>query len=82
LIERYRAAAALVEHDPDLLAEAGTVRAVHALRVDIEKYVSNSGHDPLVEAIRALSTSVARDLSRTGQCVCGWGGGHLLRTLR
>ena len=61
LIERYRAASALVEHDPDLLKEAGTQHVVQSLRADIEKHVGSSGHDPLVEAIRALSTSVARE---------------------
>ena len=65
LIERYRAAAALVEHDTDLLMEAGTARAVQALREDIEKHVSGSGHDPLVEAMRALSTSVGREKDGT-----------------
>ena len=43
LIERYRAAAALVEHDSDLLSEAGTVSAVQALREDIEKHVNRTG---------------------------------------
>ena len=67
LIERYRAAAALVEHDSDLLSEAGTVSAVQALREDIEKHVNRSGHDPLVEAIRALSSTVARENGGEGK---------------
>ena len=37
------------------------MRAVQALRQDIETHVSRLGHDPLVEAIRTLSTGVARD---------------------
>jgi len=44
-----------------LALQGGTARAVQALREDIEKHVSSSGHDRLVEAIRALSTSVARE---------------------
>ena len=67
LIERYRAAAALVEHDSDLLSKAGTVSAVQALREDIEKHVNRSGHDPLVEAIRALSSTVARENGGEGK---------------
>jgi len=65
LIERYRAAAALVEYDTDLLTEVGTARAVQALREDIEKHVSGSWGDPLGEAIRALSASVAREKGGT-----------------
>jgi len=40
---------------------------VQALREDIEKHVNRSGHDPLVEAIRALSSTVARENGGEGK---------------
>jgi hypothetical protein len=54
LLERYRGAAALVEHDPEQLAEAGTWRVVVSLHDDLKRHVQTSGHDPLVEAVQGL----------------------------
>jgi hypothetical protein len=66
LLERYRAAAALFEQDPELLREAGTREVVRALRNDIEKHCRASTHEPLLEAITALATAVARVNASTG----------------
>ena len=60
LLERYRAAAALFEQDPELLHEGGTREVVGALHADVEKHRRTSGHDPLVEATSALVAAIAR----------------------
>ena len=60
LLERYRAAAALVELDPGLIEEAGTRDAVLAVRADVEKHVRTSGHEPILEAITALVSTASR----------------------
>jgi len=54
LLERYRAAAALVEIDPELLKEAGTREVVLAVNRDFKKHHSTTGHDPIFEVMAAL----------------------------
>ena len=58
LLERYRAAAALVEHDPELLAEAGTREVVVALRIDLQKHEQASEHEPVLQAVEGLLDSI------------------------
>jgi len=60
LLERYRAAAALVEQDPEQLAEAGTREVVLALHRDLQRHHSTSGHDPMFEVLAALVAIVER----------------------
>src|SRR2546428_6305414 len=60
LLERYRAAAALLEMDPQLLEEGGTVAVVLAVRSDVESQVETSGHNPILEAITALATLASK----------------------
>ena len=51
---------ALLEMDPQLLEEAGTVDAVLAVRSDVERHVKTSGHNPILEAITALATLASK----------------------
>src|SRR5438128_802824 len=60
LLERYRAAAALVEQDPEQLAEAGTREVVLALHRDLQRHHSTSGHDPMFEVLAVLVAIVER----------------------
>ncbi len=60
LLERYRAAAALLEMDPQLLEEGGSVDVVLAVRSDVERHVKTSGQNPILEAITALATLASK----------------------
>jgi hypothetical protein len=59
LLERYRAASALVELDPTLIEDGGTHDVVLALRTDVEKHVRTTGHEPILEAITALAAAMS-----------------------